>query len=80
MAKTLTLRVDDRTYRAFRAAAEADRRSVANWIELAARSWLERSQFADDAEMEGILSNRPLQRRLKEGLRDAARRRGRWVD
>ena len=37
MAKTLTVRIDDATYQLIADAAEADNRSVSNFIETAAR-------------------------------------------
>ena len=80
MAKTLTLRIDERTYRAFREAAEADRRSLANWVETAALRHLEESRFTDEEETREILSDKSLMRRLRAGLRDVARGRVRRVD
>lgn len=79
MAKTLTLRVDDETYRRLAEAAEAEGRSIANLIETAAVERLREQQFVDDAELADIEANERLVARLKKGSRDARARRGRFV-
>lgn len=79
MPKTLTLRLEDETYRAFVRAARAERRSLANLIETAALRHLEQESFVDDAEMAEILSRPELIKRLKAGSRDARSRRGRFA-
>ena len=79
MPKTLTMRVDDSTYKTFVRAAKAERRSLANLIETAALRHLEESGFADDAEMAEILARPELVKRLKVGSLDARKRRGRFV-
>ncbi len=40
MAKTITLRVDDRFYKAIKHAASTQNRTVSNYLETAARSFL----------------------------------------
>jgi len=79
MAKTLTLRVDEETYRKLAEAAKAEGRSIANLIETAAVEHLRDQQFVDDAEMAEIEANERLVARLKRGSRDACARRGRFV-
>jgi uncharacterized protein (DUF1778 family) len=79
MAKTLTVRIDDATYRLIADAAEADNRSVSNFIETAAREKASSEIFVPDEEMVGIRTDASLKRRLKSGHRDAASRRGRVV-
>ena len=79
MPKTVTLRLDDETYEAFKGAAAAQNRSIANWIETAAQQQLREQQFVDEAEMAEILANEDLVRRLKEGSQAAAERKGRFV-
>lgn len=79
MPKTLTLRVDDETYRTLAEAAEAEGRSIANLIETAAVERLREQQFVDDAELAEIEANDRLVARLKKGSRDARARRGRFV-
>ena len=79
MAKTLTLRVDDETYRKFAAAAQAEGRSIANLVETATLERLRERQFVDDAELAEIEANERLVVRIKQGSRDARARRGRFV-
>ena len=80
MSKTITLRLDDDTYRAFVDAARADGRSLANLIQRAALLKIQEDQFCDDAEMAEILANAALVERLQEGSKAARDRRGRFVD
>ena len=54
MAKTLTMRLDDKTYETFARAAHAERRSLANLVETAALRHIQESLFVDDAEMAEI--------------------------
>ncbi|HEY3171791.1 MAG TPA: DUF1778 domain-containing protein [Thermoanaerobaculia bacterium] len=79
MPKTLTVRIDDATYRLIAEAAEIENRSVSNFIETAAREKAVTEIFLPDGEMAGIRSDRDLQRRLRSGHRDAVSRRGRFV-
>ncbi len=79
MAKTLTMRLDDKTYETFVRAAKAERRSLANLVETAALRHIEESSFVDDVEMAEILSRPELIKRLKTGSRDARKRKGRFV-
>lgn len=80
MSKTVTIRLDDDTYREFREAAEAERRPLSNLIETAALAKIREGQFVDDAEMAEIRSNENLLERLKSGSEDARARRGRLVE
>ncbi len=79
MPKTLTVRIDDATYRLIAEAAQVENRSVSNFIETAAREKAVAEIFVPDEEMAEIRSDRNLQRRLRSGRRDAASRRGRFV-
>ena len=79
MAKTLTMRLDDETYRVFVRAARAERRSLSNVIETAALRHIRESAFADDTEMAEIASRPELMKRLKAGSRDARNRKGRSI-
>jgi uncharacterized protein (DUF1778 family) len=79
MPKTLTVRMDDATYRLIAGAAEADNRSVSNFIETAAREKAMAEAFVSDEEMAEIRADRALVRSLKRGHQDAAKRRGRFV-
>ena len=79
MPKTLTVRIDDATYRLIAEAAEVENRSVSNFIETAAREKAVADIFVPVEEMAEIHSDPNLQRRLKSGHKDAASRRGRFV-
>lgn len=79
MPKTLTMRLDEKTYQTFVRAAEAERRSLANLVEHAALQHLLESSFVDDAEMAEIASRPELVKRLRAGSRDARKRQGRFI-
>ncbi len=70
MAKTITLRVDEKLYRAIKLAAGAQNRSVANYVETAARNFLIEDQFVADEEMNEILADPSFKRDLKASLED----------
>lgn len=76
MPKTVTLRLDDDTYRELKEAAAAERRPLSNLIEVAALERIREQQFVDDAEMAEIRQSERLLERLPSGSRDAAARRG----
>ena len=80
MPKTVTLRLKDEIYDRFRRSAEADHRSLANLIEMAALRYLDASVGVTDAEMSGIESDGALVSRLRKGSRQARRRIGRFVE
>jgi uncharacterized protein (DUF1778 family) len=79
MPKTLTVRIDDATYRLIAEAAAVENRSVSNFIETAARQRAVSDIFVSDAEMSEIRSNAALGRRLKRGHREAVAGRGRFA-
>lgn len=68
MSKTVTVRLDEKTYRMIRSAAEADRRTISNFIETATVAHILQDNFASDEEMARILQDRPLVKRLKASL------------
>ncbi len=80
MSKTVTLRLDDKTYELFRAAANAQNRPLSNMIATAALAQIRTEQFVDDHEMADIRADKKLQARLKKGSKAAARREGRFVE
>ena len=80
MSKTVTLRLKDDVYDALREAALAENRPISNLIETAALSKIREQQFVDDVEMAEILANGDLVNRIKQGSRDAVRRKGRFVE
>lgn len=79
MSRTVTLRLKDEIYDAFREAALAENRPLSNLIETAAISRIRERQFVDDAEMAEILSDTKLVERIEQGSSDARLRKGRFV-
>ncbi|MBI1910063.1 MAG: CopG family transcriptional regulator [Deltaproteobacteria bacterium] len=79
MAKTVTLRIENPVYRTFINRANAEKRSLSNFIEMAVLQYARMSELIEEEEMEEILSDKTLLRRLKRGSRDTAARRGRLV-
>lgn len=79
MPKTVTIRIDDDTYRSFTKRAKAENRSLANFIETAVKEHIRERDFVDDSEMAEILANEELVRRLRKGSRDVARKRGAMI-
>jgi len=79
MPKTLTVRIDEASYRLIEEAASAENRSVSNFIETAALQRAVAETFVAPDEMPEIRSRPAPVRRLKNGNRDAAARRGRFV-
>jgi predicted transcriptional regulator len=79
MSRTVTVRIDDTTYKRIKTAAEAERRTISNFMEYATLSYVERAAFVDDDEMKGISENRELVQTLKESMADIKRGRYRIV-
>jgi hypothetical protein len=65
MSKTVTLRLEDSTYRLFRAIAERENRPISNFIETAVLRFVEEQQVVDEFEMAEISGNKDLLRSLK---------------
>jgi predicted transcriptional regulator len=80
MGKTVTVRVDDTTYKKIKAAAEAERRTISNFMEYATINYVEQSSFVDDEEMVGILENEVLLKNLKNAMGDIKNRKYRIVE
>jgi hypothetical protein len=78
--KTITLRLDDLTYKLFLQFALSDNRPISNMIETAARKHLEECFFVSDTEMHEIRDDKALLSRLKKGSRAAKERSGRFVE
>ena len=79
MSKTVTLRLNDKTYNLFRTLAESDNRPLSNFIETTALRYIEEHQFVDDFEMGEIKSNQKLIKSLKRGAKDAKSGKGRFI-
>ena len=57
MAKTVTLRMDDETYSLIKKAAEGEKRSISNFLEWAAYSYITDEIHIGKAEMDEILKD-----------------------
>jgi uncharacterized protein (DUF1778 family) len=76
MSKTVTLRLSDDVYQLFRQSAESDNRSLSNFIETAAKRFIEQSELIDESEMAEIRQNAAINRSLRRGHADARAKRG----
>ena len=79
MPKTLTLRVDNRTYKTLADRAKSQNRTIANFIENAVKEHILEQDFVEDDEMSGILSDRSLVRRLKRGNTEVQKKKGKLI-
>lgn len=79
MPKTITMRIDDDVYETFAEHAEAEKRSISKFIEMAALQYTKESEFVDIEEMADILDDDGLIRRLKQGMADAKAGKGKIV-
>jgi uncharacterized protein (DUF1778 family) len=68
MAKTITIRTEDKVYSLFKNAAEGERRTISNFIEYAALSYLVHDISVSDEEMDEILEDKDLVRSIKKAL------------
>jgi len=75
MSKTITLRLDDKTYNLIRSAANGSRRSLSNFIEYATMAYLAEDSFVSDSEMAEILADTDLTTDLKRGREEIAEKR-----
>jgi uncharacterized protein (DUF1778 family) len=73
MAKTVTVRVDDTTYRRIKSAADSERRTISNFIEYATMAYVESSTFVDDQEMKDITGDKELLKSLMKSMDDIKR-------
>ena len=73
MAKTVTVRVDDITYKRIKSAADSERRTISNFIEYATMAYVESSTFVDDQEMKDIAGDKVLLKNLKKSMDDIKR-------
>ena len=73
MAKTVTVRIDDATYKRIKSAAESERRTISNFMEYATMSYVESSTFVDNDEMRGISHDKELIETLSKAMGDIKR-------
>ena len=80
MAKTITLRISDDTYQMLKTAANGTRRTISNFLEYAAVSFLSQDAFVSDREMDEIINDKSLLKSLKRGEKEVKEGRYRIVD
>jgi uncharacterized protein (DUF1778 family) len=68
--KTVTMRVDDSTYKMIKQAAHGQKRNLSNFIEYATLQYLSSVQFVDSDEMNEIREDSELMENLRSGLDD----------
>jgi len=73
MAKTVTVRIDDSTCQRIKSAAEAERRTISNFMEYATLTYVENSSFVDTDEMKGIWEDTELLTTLSKAMQDIER-------
>ena len=79
MSKTVTIRMDEKVYNRLRDLAQQDNRPLSNFIETAALRYVEEHEYVDEFEMAEIRDNAVLNKSIKQGVRDAKAKRGRFV-
>jgi uncharacterized protein (DUF1778 family) len=73
MAKTVTVRIDESTYKRIKSAADSERRTISNFMEYATLSYVENSTFVDNDEMKGISEDKELVATLSKAMADIKR-------
>jgi len=80
MPKTITVRVDDGVYELLKKAADGERRTISNFIEYAALSYLTGDIHVSDAEMNEILRDADIVSGINKGLKDVQKGKYHIVD
>ena len=80
MSKTVTLRLENNTYRKFKKLAESDNRTMSNFIETSVLRYIENNNFVDEFEMEEIESNIDLNKSLQRAQKDMKLKKGKFVE
>lgn len=70
MPKTITLRLDDKTYQMLKIAAKGSRRTISNFLEYAVLSFLSQATYISDQEMEVILNDKELLEDITQSEKD----------
>jgi uncharacterized protein (DUF1778 family) len=80
MPKTITVRVDESTYHKIKKAADAERRTISNFIEYATLAYVDNSNFVADEEMQEITADHDLINSLKQSIMDIKEGKYRFVE
>ena len=70
MSKTITIRLDEKDYEIIKNAAEGDRRSISNYIEVATLSYITDHATVSDREMNEIIKDEKLVKELRKGKQE----------
>jgi uncharacterized protein (DUF1778 family) len=70
MSKTITVRIDDDEYEMIKKAAQGTRRTISNFMEVAAIAYVSQESFVSDSEMKEILNDKELLKDLKHGEKE----------
>ena len=77
--KTLTIRMSEEDYKAILNSAKKDRRTLSNFMLSTTLKAIEHGYYTEPAETENIVADKVLMKGIKEGHRDAKKKRGRYV-
>ena len=80
MATTIKLNLKENEYEMLKSFAKKENRSLSNLLKTAVIKFIEESRLIDDFEMQEILRNSELIRKLKAGSRDAKNKLGKLID
>jgi len=67
MAKTITVRIDDKVYDLFKKAADGQKRTISNFLEYATINFIVSDTYVDENEMNEIME---YGKDIKKGLSD----------
>jgi uncharacterized protein (DUF1778 family) len=80
MPRVVTLRLNDDVYHLFSRCAKDDNRTLSNFIETAAKKYIEQNiEYADEYEMNEIKNNVSLNESLKRGCEDTKNKKGHYI-
>ncbi len=80
MATTIKLNLKENEYKMLKSFAKKENRSLSNLLKTAVIKFIEESRLIDDFEMQEILKNSELIRKIKAGSRDAKKKLGKFID
>ena len=79
MSKTITLRIDDAEYELLKKAADGERRTISNFLEVAAMAYISGETFVSDTEMNEIMADKSLMKDLRQSKKEISERKYRIV-
>jgi hypothetical protein len=77
MSKTITLRVDDDVYTMLKMASDGAKRTISNFLEYAALTYLTQDTYVSEAEMNEIMHDKELLKNIRAAGKDI--REGRYT-